>query len=78
MQNFLLNIFIAMVLCSIWLQLRDRQDFLGGTLLSGPLNKENKITYVRAKNLKNLPLLRSRFFYLASPIWDTKTIFFIS
>ena len=70
MQNFPLNIFIAMALCSNWLQLRARQDCLGSTLISGPLNKENKITYVPAKNLKNLLLLH--FFYLASPIHQQK------
>ena len=57
-----------MVLYSIWLQLRARQDFLGSTLLSGPVNKESKITYVPTQNLKNLPLLHSRFFYPATPI----------
>ena len=40
MQNFVLNISIAIVLCSIWLQLRARQDFLGITLLNEPINKE--------------------------------------
>ena len=68
MQNFPLNIFIAMVLCSIWLQLRARQVFLGSTLLKGLVNKENKIMHVPAKNFKKLPLLHSRFFYLASPM----------
>ena len=68
MQNFPLNIFVTMVLYSIWLQLRARQDFLGSTLLSGPVNKESKITYVPAKKFKNLPLLRSRFFYPAIPM----------
>ena len=43
-----------MVLYSIWLQLRARQDFLGSTLLRGPVNKENKITYVPAKNFKKI------------------------
>ena len=28
MQNFLLNIFITIVVCPIWLQLRARQAFL--------------------------------------------------
>ena len=72
MQKFPLNIFIATVLRSIWRQVRARQYFLGNTLLSRPVNKENKITYVRAENLKNLPLLRSRFFYPASPIHSQK------
>ena len=49
MQNFLLNIFITMVLCSIWLHLRSRQDFLGSTLLSGPIKKEKKLLMLPPK-----------------------------
>ena len=70
-----------MVLCSIWLQLRARQDFLGSTLLGGPIKKEKNLTYVHAQNLKNLRLLHSRFFtqpgllVFKQPMMLTKAIF---
>ena len=73
MQNFLLNIFITMVLCSIWLQLRARQDFLGSTLLSGPI-KEEETCYLcsRLKFEKFVPSTPALFLPSQPYVWEKK------
>ena len=66
MQNVVLNISIAMVLYSIWLQLRARQDFLGTTLLNEPIKKEEACYLCSRPEFEKST---HAFFYPASPIF---------